>query len=99
MDETLTPNGHSVPTVFGATLFALMTRRGITRWAALSKKLAEHGYRYSAARIGNWAYGRNAVNGDFPVAFAQALDLSDEEKRDLAWAFTFGQRKRVDTPA
>lgn len=82
-------------TVFGATLLELMVRRGIRTWGKLSAMLEDEGHHFTPQRISNWAYGRHAVSNAFSEALLDVLDLQEEEKRQLAMAFTFGQRKHA----
>lgn len=82
-------------TEFGAVVMELMSRRGITQWAALSALLKENNHDFKPARISNWIYGRHPVNRAFGRALNEVLRLNDGERRKLADAFLFGQ----DTPA
>lgn len=83
-------------TVFGATVLELMARRGIRNWSTLSTLLEEHNYNFKPSRISNWAYGRHAVDPEFGRALAVVLDLDTSARGELAEAFLFGQREKVN---
>jgi len=82
-------------TVFGATILELMARRGIRQWKALSVLLEEAGHHYTPQRISNWAYGRHAVDRSFGRAFNEVMNLTEDERHQLADAFVFGQEVPV----
>ncbi len=83
------------PTVFGWVMAELMMSRGITSQTGLSARMQEHGYDYQPGRLSGWMHGKSAVNRSFPSAFAEVLDLDDEERRRLADAFTYGQEDKA----
>jgi hypothetical protein len=72
-----------------------MAERGIRREADVLDLLASEGFKVSQSGFNGWLYGKYGVNKDFPSAFAEALDLDEEQKRRLAMAFAFGQNKRL----
>lgn len=102
----LLENGHAPETnegltVFGATVISLCVERGVRSRQALVVRLREAGYvkedgetpLYSHARVGNWYYGRNAVDRKFCAALVDVLGLEDTSR--LAEAFTFGQDEKA----
>lgn len=98
--ETVTKK-HSLSR-FGATVLSLCLEHGIPTRQKLVELLIRRGYTgeegrplYSHAKIGNWFYGRNAVDRRFCVALVDVLNLGPEERHRLAMAFTFGQDEEV----
>lgn len=82
-------------TLFGSTVLSLAAEKGIWKQSELIKLLREYGCKVSQPGFSAWIYGKHAVNKNFPIAFAEALKLSEPEKYRLSWAFTYGQTKFV----
>lgn len=87
--------GRGEYTGFGKKLRTLMVDRGIPSWMALSRRIEEKtGEGYSHQRISNYAYGKGDVQipTEFVRDVAEALELSDKERTDLAEQYTFHSR-------
>lgn len=84
-------------TEFGATVLGLMGEKGVTSQSMLASLLSQQGLNISQRQISKYLYGKAAVSRDFPLAFAVALNLDVPERGKLADAYTFGQRKEVQS--
>jgi hypothetical protein len=82
-------------TLFEAEVRRLMSSRGLRNWGELSSRVAEHGYMgYEVFAPDNrgWVDGFTPpISIAFGRALAKALELTEEERSDFAYAFLFGQ--------
>ena len=78
-------------TEFGRTLFSLMLTRGMEHRQDLLQALKEVGYNISQSRLSYYFTGERKVDPVFAVRVSDLLGLNKEERKRLAWAFTYGQ--------
>lgn len=79
-------------TDFGLTVWRLMAARGITTQRDLARAVENAtGEALSFDTVRNYLYGRSVVHPSFTRQLVAALGLTEEEKRDLADAFAWGQ--------
>jgi hypothetical protein len=79
-------------TEFGGVVWALAAKRGIVSQRDLSRLIEERtGEKVSFDQISYFLYGRTVVHPSFPRQLVATLDLSEEERLELAHAFAFGQ--------
>ncbi len=78
-------------TRFGSVVLVLMHKSGLRYQRELLELLKERGYDVGQTRLSNWLYGRHGVAREFPAMLAEALDLSVEDRAELADAYTYGQ--------
>jgi transcriptional regulator with XRE-family HTH domain len=78
-------------TDFGKYLYQVMVSRDLRTFADLSRALESRGHGVSRQAIANYANGNRAVPASFVVAVASELKLSEDEQRELAWCFAYGQ--------
>lgn len=78
-------------TEFGTHLHELMLSRGLRTLAELSRLLEQKSHHVSRQTLSTYAIGKRAVPASFLAKLVAALELDEEEKRDLAWAFAYGQ--------
>ncbi len=78
-------------TEFGRTLFSLMLTRGMEHRQDLLKALRNVGYTISQSRLSYYFNGERKVDPVFVVQVSDLLGLTKEERRRLAWVFTYGQ--------
>ena len=86
---------RSEMTEFGRTVWVLAAKRQITTQKALSDRLHESGADISAYRVRNYLVGRTTISTRFLAALDRALDLSEEEKMDLAMVYAWGEAAKV----
>jgi hypothetical protein len=86
---------------FGAVVWALAAKRGITSQRDLARLIGERtGERVSFDRISYFLHGRTVVHPSFPRQLVATLDLTEEEQKELAYVFAFGQDRKAEfTPA
>jgi hypothetical protein len=77
-------------TDFGKHLFSLMLSRNIRTFAELRELLAKNGFDVHRQTISHYATGKYEAPPRFVRKLAEVLDLSEEEKRKLAWVHDFG---------
>jgi hypothetical protein len=85
----------SVLTEFGATVLGLMGEKGVTSQSMLASLLSRQNFHISQRQISKYLYGKATVSRDFPLAFADALDLDIPQRGRLADAYAYGQRKEI----
>lgn len=79
-------------TQFGLAVWRLMVIRGITTQRELARQIEEKtGENVSFDTVRNYLSGRSVVHPSFPRQLVVTLVLDDEEKRELADAFAWGQ--------
>ena len=79
-------------TGFGLEVWKLMAARGITTQRALARAIDENtSTTVSHHAVRNYLFGRTAVPGSFVRTVSEALDLSEEEKQELAYAAIYAQ--------
>ncbi len=78
---------------FGRTLYSLMLTRGIERRQDLLRLLNKGGYKISQPRLSYLLNGERNVDPLFMACVSELLRLTKEERRRLAWAYAYGQRK------
>jgi hypothetical protein len=80
-------------TGFGKALQRLMVDRDIRSWTHLEAVLEEKtGRSYSHQSMTKYAFGDNVTPPEFVMAFADALELTREERRDLAEQYAYHSR-------
>jgi hypothetical protein len=84
---------------FGAVVYGIMVKRGVTEITQLCRVLNGAGYEYKRGRVSNWLHGRNPADIEFPRHLADVFKLTEEERDELAVAFTFGQSETVEKGA
>jgi hypothetical protein len=80
---------------FGAVVYEIMVRRGVTEITQLCRILNGAGHEYKRGRVSNWLHGRNPADIEFPRHLAEVFKLTAEERDELAVAFTFGQSETL----
>lgn len=78
-------------TRFGKMLRELGESREVYTWQEITDRLHAVGWDGTRATLSNWAHGRYDANHLMLPYFIEAFDLTEEEKRDLAEAFAYGQ--------
>jgi hypothetical protein len=81
-------------TGFGTCVYTLMFSRGyktVTRLAADMKQDDSGGFKITKQAVSNYTTGRRNVPATFVVRLTEVLDLDEQEKARLAWAFAYGQ--------
>ena len=79
---------------FGSYVYTVMLSRGYRTAGKLAEAMREDndgGYRITRQAVDNYTTGRRNVPASFVVRLSEALDLTYEERRNLAWAFAYGQ--------
>jgi hypothetical protein len=105
MDLKDQPQSKPVPdlTEFGMCVYKLMLSRGyktVGRLAADMREDSEVGFKITRQAISNYTTGKRNVPAPFVVRLADILDLTEKERRELAWAFAYGQgQQRVRSKA
>ena len=94
--EAAAAKGRSAPELneFGAVVYRLMLARGYRTSAKLAELMREEragGYTITRQAVDNYATGRRSVPYTFVERFTEVLDLDYEERRNLAWAYAYGQ--------
>lgn len=80
-------------TGFGKTLRRLMWDRDIRSWTQLEEMITRKtGEKYSHQSMSKYASGASAIPPEFVQAFRKTLDLSDEERGDLAEQYAYHSR-------
>ena len=80
-------------TVFGASVLRLMEQHGVKTQAELRRRILNTtGVDLVQQRVSAWLYGKAAVDKQFPAWLSKALDLTEDERLELAVAFAYGQR-------
>jgi hypothetical protein len=83
-------------TGFGKALRQFMVREDIDSWSQLSDEIQRTTNRkYAHQSISKYAVGANSVPVEFVQDFADALDLSKQERVDLAVQLTFHSRPEI----
>lgn len=98
MDTEIKPNSQDQPipdlTDFGLSVYTLMLSRGykaVTKLAAAMTQDEEDGFKITRQVVSNYITGKRKVPASFVVRLAEVLNLSEDEKAELAWAFAYGQ--------
>ncbi len=98
MDTETRPKPQDQPiadlTDFGLSVYTLMLSRGykaVTKLATAMTQDEEDGFKITRQVISNYITGKRKVPAAFVVRLAEVLDLSHDEKMELAWAFAYGQ--------
>lgn len=86
-------SSKKVPSALGATLLSLAAESGVSTQTGIRKRLNELGFKISQPGFAAWLYGEHAAPNRLPQAFAEAFDLSPEERVRLAVAYSFGQSR------
>lgn len=76
---------------FGRHLFALMLSRDLRNFARLRDVLGEGGYKVHRQTVQNYVTGTNEPPPRFVRNVGAALDLSEEERRDLYRIYVEGE--------
>lgn len=84
-------------TGFGKALRQLMWDRDIRSWTQLEEIIfRKTGVRYSHQSMSKYAAGTSAIPPEFVKAFSSTLDLSEDEKSDLAEQYTYHSQPDED---
>lgn len=78
-------------TEFGRAVWVLAAKRAITTQQGLTRALGE-GFSHDSVR--NYLHGRTAVPTRFLHALDAALDLTEDERVDLAMVYAWGETLR-----
>jgi hypothetical protein len=87
-------NGQRKPySELGKLLDAMARERDVRGPYNIAHHLEEVvGYQVSGQGISNYMYGENLPKPKFTETFAEAFELTAQERAELAWAYAYGSR-------
>ena len=82
----------------GKELDALARSRNVRGPYSMARYLnATNGYECSGQVISRYLYGKSVPKRAFLEAFADAFDITEQERMALAWVYTYGSPHRRGT--
>jgi hypothetical protein len=70
---------------FGKHVYGLMLSRGITNFSQLCATFLAKGDKIHRQTLSGYVKGSGGLPADFGRRLAMALDLTEDEERELAW--------------
>lgn len=83
-------------TGFGSTARHLAESRGLEQWTAIHRAVLDAGGTWSRPQMMNYYRGNQPTPEELVLCLAKALDLTEEEKRTLSYAWAYQQNKEDD---
>jgi hypothetical protein len=89
-------------TDFGKKVRHLADDRDIYYWKGLHRAMQREGDSVSRQQMMNYVYGDSEAPGEFVRSVAAALDLTEDEKKEIAYSWAYEQggadKERFRTP-
>ncbi len=86
-------NEHKPYSELGKTLDDLARERDVRGPYNIAKHIGNvTGYKVSGQVLSQYMYGRSVPKHEFIRAFAEAFELTPQERGKLAWVYTYGSR-------